>query len=182
MSKADPDPMRQRNELSPVKIDLEIITDNLAWNACDFDLYITSYKIIKIVLEHLNLGAFTSHVEISLLLADDDKLQELNYNFRHKDETTNVLSFPNFVFKAYDLEQITQFDAPHYLGDIAVSYNVLEKEAMDRGISLLDHFTHLIVHSVLHLLGFDHIKKKEEEKMIELEVDILKKFNINNPY
>lgn len=112
--------------------------------------------------------------ELSILLADDATLKELNRTWRDKDKPTNVLSWP-----AADPDDLAQ--SPH-CGDIALSYETLAREAADEGKSVADHFTHLVVHGVLHLMGFDHETDDEAEEMEALEVNILAGMGIADPY
>ena len=106
-------------------------------------------------------GGFT------ILLADDKKLRALNREFRGKDKPTNVLSFPG---------------ADAYAGDIAIAYGVTVKEAKAGAKSLADHATHLVVHGVLHLAGHDHIRVRDAKVMEKLEIDILGRLGIADPY
>jgi len=106
-------------------------------------------------------GAFT------VLLANDKKLRALNYGFRGKDKPTNVLSFPG---------------NNGYAGDIAIAYGIASKEAKAAAKSLADHATHLVVHGVLHLAGYDHERPKDASVMEPLEVKILKRLGIADPY
>jgi probable rRNA maturation factor len=106
-------------------------------------------------------GGFT------ILLAGDRKLRVLNHDFRGKDKPTNVLSFPG---------------ADGYAGDIALAYGVTEKEAKAAGKTVADHATHLVVHGVLHLAGHDHERPKQARVMEGLEVKILERLGISDPY
>lgn len=106
--------------------------------------------------------------DLTLLLTTDKRVQGLNYEFRSKPVPTNVLSFPS--------------DAPGYLGDIAIAYGVTAKEAKASGKALSDHATHLAVHGVLHLLGYDHITPRKAKVMEPMEIRILKTLNIDDPY
>ena len=103
----------------------------------------------------------------TILLADDKKLRALNHDFRGKDKPTNVLSFPG---------------PDGYAGDIAIAYGVTRKEAEEAGKSFADHATHLVVHGVLHLAGYDHERPKDAKVMEPLEVKILKRLGIADPY
>lgn len=112
--------------------------------------------------------------ELSVLLADDATLRELNRTWRDKDKPTNVLSWP-----AADPDDLA--DSP-VLGDIALSWETLIREAGDEGKAVADHFTHLIVHGVLHLLGYDHETDEEADEMEMLEVQILAGLGVGDPY
>ena len=106
-------------------------------------------------------GGFT------ILLAGDRKLRALNHNFRGKDKPTNVLSFPG---------------ADGYAGDIALAYGATKKEAKAAGKTMINHATHLVVHGVLHLAGHDHERPKQARAMEGLEVKILGRLGIADPY
>lgn len=111
--------------------------------------------------------------ELSILLTDDAEQRALNQQWRGKDSSTNVLSFP----------QIEPF-APviGILGDITLARETLEREAAEQGISFPDHFRHLVVHGFLHILGYDHLTDDEAEQMESLETAILAKLGIADPY
>ena len=113
--------------------------------------------------------------EISVLLTDDGAVQALNRDWRGKDKPTNVLSFPA---SADDLPM----GAPMMLGDIALGFETVVKEAEDLGKPLSDHFCHLVVHGMLHLLGFDHISDAQADEMEPLEIEILDGLGIKSPY
>jgi probable rRNA maturation factor len=105
---------------------------------------------------------------LTLLLADDKQVKALNRDFRGKNKPTNVLSFPS--------------EERSYLGDIALAYGVTAKEARAGGKRFADHATHLVVHGTLHLLGYDHETARDAKKMEPLEVEILAKLGISDPY
>jgi len=115
----------------------------------------------------------TGAAEVSVLLTDDAEQRELNAQWRGKDSATNVLSFP----------QIEPF-APvmGLLGDITLARETLEREAADLGKSLEHHFTHLMVHGFLHILGYDHNNEAEALQMEGLETQILAGLGIDDPY
>jgi probable rRNA maturation factor len=113
---------------------------------------------------------------ITLLFADDKSLKLLNQDWRGKNKPTNVLSFP----AATDLKLPRGEIKP--LGDIALAYETVAREADAAGISIKAHTTHLIVHGCLHLLGHDHIDDAEADLMEATEIRILKKLGIANPY
>ena len=107
---------------------------------------------------------------LTLLLSSDEKLKALNRDFRGRDKPTNVLSFP-------------AAENPNgYHGDIAIAYGVTSQEARDAGKRFADHASHLVVHGVLHLAGYDHEKARDARIMEPLEVKILKRLGIANPY
>ncbi len=117
-------------------------------------------------------------VEVSLLLLGDDRQQILNRDYLGKDKPTNVLSFPTGSLQDEGLPG----DAPLLLGDIAIALQTTINEAKAEKKTLANHFSHLVVHGMVHLLGFDHIEASDAETMENLETTILKELGIENPY
>lgn len=107
---------------------------------------------------------------LTLLLADDERLRSLNAAFRAKESATNVLSFP------------ASHNADGYLGDVAIAFGMTQAEAASAGITLEAHAHHLVAHGVLHLLGYDHVRAREAKIMERLEIAILGRLGIADPY
>lgn len=116
-------------------------------------------------------GADWPSREVSILLCDDAEIRTLNHQWRGFDKPTNVLSFP---------APGEHEDMP--LGDIAVAFETCEREARADGKTFDDHVTHLVVHGVLHLLGYDHETESEAEEMEDTERRILRTLGISDPY
>ena len=130
------------------------------------------------------LGAAAPHVdrpaeriEISILLTDDAQVRQLNRDYRHKDNPTNVLSFP-----ALDDDTPIPPEGPVLLGDVIIARETTEREAFEESKSLKHHLSHLVVHGVLHLLGYDHDEDDEAEEMESLERSILGALGVPDPY
>ncbi len=123
----------------------------------------------------------TAEYEIALLLTDNDHIQKLNAQFRGKDAPTNVLSWPAIDYQRA-LGQTPQplEDIEDSLGDLAFAYQICVKESEEIGLE--NHFKHLMIHGILHLLGYDHIEQKDAEIMEALEISALSRLNIENPY
>jgi probable rRNA maturation factor len=119
-------------------------------------------------------------VEISVLLTGDDQVRELNAEYRGKRKPTNVLSFP--MAEVDDLLKANVAGPELLLGDIIVAHGVCEAEAADKGLSVEQHATHLIVHGTLHLLGYDHQDDVDAADMEAREVRALSRLGIANPY
>jgi probable rRNA maturation factor len=119
-------------------------------------------------------------VEISVLLTGDDQVRELNAEYRGKRKPTNVLSFP--MAEVDDLLKANVAGPELLLGDIIVAHGVCEAEAADKGVSVEQHATHLIVHGTLHLLGYDHQDDADAADMEAREVRALSRLGIANPY
>ena len=119
-------------------------------------------------------------VEISVALTGDEQVRALNAQWRGKDKPTNVLSFP--MADVMDLTTANVAGLELLLGDIVLARGICEAEAADRGISVEQHATHLMVHGTLHLLGHDHHEDREADDMEAREVRALARLGIANPY
>jgi probable rRNA maturation factor len=119
--------------------------------------------------------------EVSIKLTDDDEVRALNANYRGKDRPTNVLSFPMVQADLLDAMSNSD-DGEVLLGDIVLALGVCTREAAARGIAVQTHATHLIVHGMLHLLGYDHIDDGEAEGMEDIERAALASLGIDDPY
>lgn len=126
------------------------------------------------------IGAETA--EISLVLGDDELLRQLNRDFRGKDKPTNVLSFPALSEAA--LTGVERSLRPPFvsIGDIAIAYETTACEAREQGKTLAAHLSHLVVHGILHLLGYDHLSKAQANEMESLETAVLARFGLSDPY
>lgn len=113
--------------------------------------------------------------ELSLVFTDDANIRTINAKWRHIDKATNVLSFPAFSI------QPGQRPGP-ILGDIVIARETVQCEAQEENKSFDDHLSHLIVHGLLHLTGYDHQNDDEAEQMESLERKILASLGISDPY
>ncbi len=155
----------------PPYLSVEISRAGGTWDAAAEEIVL---RMAQTVFEH---DGTSPVAELSVLLADDTFVQSLNRKFRGKDKPTNVLSFPNAPTPAGAL-----YAEPSSLGDIALAYETVKAEAKTQHKSFDDHLAHLVVHGVLHLLGYDHINDKDAEKMEKRERELLKLFGIADPY
>lgn len=119
-------------------------------------------------------------VIVNLSLSNDNEIRQLNSEFRNLDKPTNVLSFANIDDEEFDHYLISNKKIE--LGDVIISLQTMIEQSIQEEISLHDHFCHIWVHALLHLLGYDHIEQEEAEEMESEEIRILKTLNIANPY
>jgi probable rRNA maturation factor len=157
---------------------------DLRWQALNLpDLIL---KAAQATLAHQGYDA--DGLEISVLACDDARIAELNGQFRAKSVPTNVLSWPAWDLSADDDggtpdgPEIGTVDDPEALGNIAIAYDTCAREAAEQGKSMGDHTLHLVVHSLLHLLGYDHIRDKDAALMEDIEVQILASLGVSDPY
>ena len=119
--------------------------------------------------------------EVSLLACDDARIAALNADFRGKPKPTNILSWP-----AFEIDEIPEPDPadpePVFLGDLAMAFETCAREAEEGGVTLGDHAAHLVVHGVLHLLGYDHELEDEADAMEAFETKILASLGVPDPY
>ena len=126
-------------------------------------------KIVSTILEQEKM----SDCVINLRLLNDKEMRKLNMQFRQKDKTTNVLSFPNDDISVKQTKNI---------GDIAISVEYVKAEAKKEGKTFDDHIIHMLAHGVYHILGYDHENNENAMIMENKEIETLKKINISNPY
>lgn len=158
--------------MADVTGEIEIVMEAQAWE---------SLPEVEACVEKAALAALKSvhprkwkRLSAVVLLADDARLQQLNHGFRGLNKPTNVLSFP-----ASPVPGIAKSDN---LGDIALGYETCAREAVEEGKPLSDHMMHLVVHGILHLLGYDHETDAEAEVMEAREIAILASLGIADPY
>jgi probable rRNA maturation factor len=126
-------------------------------------------KVVSTILDQEKM----SDCVINLRLLNDKEMKKLNMQFRQKDKTTNVLSFPNDDISVKQTKNI---------GDIAISVEYVKAEAKKEGKTFDDHIVHMLAHGVYHILGYDHENNENAMIMENKEIQTLKKINIGNPY
>jgi probable rRNA maturation factor len=114
-------------------------------------------------------------VEISVLLTGDAEVRALNRDYRQVDSATNVLAFASG-------DPVPAQGVPRLLGDVVLAYGTVCREAEERKLDFSHHLAHLVVHGVLHLLGYDHVAVADAEAMERAEVRILLTLGIGDPY
>lgn len=163
-----------------LSVDVHVSLEDARWNKV-VDGAIESF-LKTYILAALTHPDVVSHIpknlEVSVVLTNDDEIRELNRDYRGKDKPTNVLSFPQEV----DLSTMKHLDACVLLGDIVLSIETIQLEVIQQQKLMQHHLAHLIIHSTLHLIGYDHEIDSDADRMESLEVDILSHHNIPNPY
>ena len=149
-------------------IDISRDASDNCWSEISDSKIIT---IIENITDNLSGYSFKSS-ELSIVLSDAKNVHGLNLQYRQKDKPTNILSFP--------INDNGQTNGP--LGDLILAYEVIKQEAEREQKSFKDHLTHLLLHGLLHLLGYDHIHDDDAESMESLEIQTLEKIGIKNPY
>jgi probable rRNA maturation factor len=172
-----------KNTEQPLQIDALIAINDPSWIREVKDVRKDAELVVKMTLECMRsflpavlLNLKDEAIGLAVVLTDNKEMQELNYRFRGKNVPTNVLSFPA------DLEAPQPEEQEMVLGDIILAYGVVKQEAIEQGKPFAHHMTHMMVHGLLHLLGFDHMSEAEAEAMEAHERDILSRFNIPDPY
>lgn len=155
-----------------MKVSLDISVPSSLWRGLPRARAIARETIAAAVAE--SGAALAEGVEVSLCLADDATLRALNARWRGIDKPTNVLSFP--------AAPPGRLGSATTLGDIALAYETLEREAADFGLPIADHYRHLVAHGFLHLIGYDHETDAEAERMEALETRILARLGAADPY
>jgi probable rRNA maturation factor len=125
-----------------------------------------------------SVDADVAYAELAIMLTDDSGIRTLNSNWRGIDKPTNVLSFPALQPTAPQKPG----DAPRMLGDIAIAYETMRREADEEDKPFDHHLSHLAVHGFLHLIGYDHENDADAEAMERLETEILAQLGIPDPY
>lgn len=110
---------------------------------------------------------------ICITIVEEDESQTLNHTYRQKNYPTNVLSFQYETPPGFNAET---------LGDLAICATIVKKEAETQQKTIIEHFAHMTIHGVLHLLGYDHVEEADALKMEALEITILEKLGFKNPY
>ena len=131
-------------------------------------------KSVKTGIDEIN---FKKKYYLSIFITNNKKMKIINFTYRKKNKTTNVLSFPQ-----NDICLIEESSKISVLGDIVVSLEKVYEESVEQKKDFYSHLSHMIIHSLLHLFGFNHNNEKKFKIMREKEISILSKMNISSPY
>ena len=159
---------------------IDVVIEDARW--AELDLESLAERASDATLAHL--GLTPDDWESCVMACDDARIAALNAEFREKPTPTNVLSWPSEERSAEEDGARPEMPAgpDPELGDIAIAFETCERESVAAEKPMADHVTHLLVHAMLHLLGFDHIRDKDAALMEGLEVEILGKLGLSNPY
>lgn len=163
-------------------LELNYTVKNKVWNnflqQIDINNYISNIfdTVIKVLKYKISKKKI---IELSITFTNDKEIQKINKRFRNCDKATNVLSFPMYESEFLN---VVQFEDYLPIGDVILSYDTILKESLEQGKTFENHLIHLVVHSILHLFGFDHVGDVDAEEMEALEVEILGVLGIENPY
>jgi probable rRNA maturation factor len=160
-----------------VTIDINMLSPKWDGVIPDMDTLVNGAVVAALRAADLPPELYGRDLEISVALHDDNAVRVLNREYRGKDKPTNVLSFATL-----DGDEPVPPEGPVHIGDIVLAFETLQREAAEMDKSILVHFTHLLVHGTLHLLGYDHMEESEANAMESLEISILGGLGIENPY
>ncbi len=169
------------------KIVLNVTVDDAQWfDNVDFNVFKVTEELKDLTFGYVaevgghELLALNKIFEVDVCLSNDTEVQRLNKEFRDVDKPTNVLSFAEVDDDGF----WTSLDGAENLelGNIILAFETLQREAVFQNISVYAHYCHLLVHGFLHILGYDHQTDVEANEMERLEIDILARFSIANPY
>lgn len=175
-----PDAGDAREEPEPAPVGVTGVDLDITREAGDWSAFADAEMLVRVagagLVRHPEAEGLIGR-QASVVLADDATVRRLNATYRAKDKPTNVLSFP---FEPPP--GMPESEADLYLGDIILAAETLLAEAADLGIPPAHHLQHLVVHGLLHLLGFDHIEDAEAEEMEAIETQVLAGLGIADPY
>lgn len=167
---ADGGPSRKDAAASGVTLEVEIERHGDAWREAEFNRGLIEQATRAAIRAAPPLPQGT--YQVTLVLTDDAEVRALNRTWRGKNAATNVLSFPSHE----------KVKGPGLLGDVVLAHETILEEARAQGITLDAHVAHLVVHGVLHLIGFDHLEDIDAERMEAIERTALASLGIADPY
>ena len=142
-------------------------------------------KLILLTEIKLHFRKKTNGLEVAISLVSNAQMKKINQQFRGKNKATDVLSFSALdenLIRAQGFVKATKNQPQIFLGDIVLAYETIAGEALAEGKTFNNHLTHLLLHSILHLVGHDHENDKDAKIMEGLEIKILQKLKMKNPY
>tara|TARA_Y100000389_G_scaffold203277_1_gene251206 strand:+ start:424 stop:897 length:474 start_codon:yes stop_codon:yes gene_type:complete len=151
-----------------LQVDIKIeVEDKMAMNLVDMKLWLR---------RAFEASDYKNDAEVSVRVVDEVEIRRLNREFRHQDKITNILSFPAGFIEGFPNNCMM------HLGDIIICSEILFREAIEQNKLISEHWAHILVHGMLHLLGFNHTNDAEAVTMENLEIEILTGYGLKNPY
>ena len=170
--------MTKKSKADLPEFQIDITIDDEKWLTEMENIENHSRAVISTAYEEAQSSklADINTIELSIMLTDNATIRELNNEYRLKDKPTNVLSFP------LTENTLVPLDGFLALGDVVVALETIQEEAKQQDKTFPDHYTHMLVHGLLHLLHYDHETDEDAEVMEDLEIKILDQMKIKNPY
>ncbi len=153
--------LESRKELNQKKPDISVCIEDSSF--LEFIKEDDLISLSSFVFDQLNCN-----FDVSIILLNDNDMKKLNNTYRKKNYPTNVLSFP--------------MGDDGYLGDVFLSFGVLKRESIEQDKTFKNHLSHLLIHGLLHLIGYDHVDPNDQDEMETLEIKLLEGLGIPNPY
>ena len=160
-----------------MSLNFEFIVKDPRWDA--EELSEIGARVAVVLSDYLTFPDMASAI---VMACDNTTISNLNQNFRGKLQPTNVLSWPSVELAAKIPGERPVLATDAELGDIAIAFETCIGEACAANLAIVDHIAHLLIHATLHLLGYDHIEDTDAELMEQIEIDVLAKLSIFNPY
>ncbi|MCE4047006.1 MULTISPECIES: rRNA maturation RNase YbeY [Bacillaceae] len=154
-----------------MNLEIDFIDETTKVAAADQELV---EKLLMFAAQKQNLSG---NIELSVTFVDNDRIQEINKEYRNKDQATDVISFAMEELGEGEIE-LVGMDMPRVLGDIIISVDRTKEQAEEYGHTYSRELGFLAVHGFLHLLGYDHLTKEDEEVMFTLQKEILDEFGL----
>lgn len=170
--------------MSAARLRTDVRMDHESWRAAIPDAEKLSRKAVRkawamgrkaLDSSHVLSGKLPGPIEVSVLLSDDKTVRALNRDHRNKDKATNVLSFPGETEMSFPGAEVL-------LGDVILAWQTVTKQAQRDDKPVADHMMHLVIHGVLHLLGYDHECEEDAAVMEQLEVNCMASLGLSDPY
>lgn len=166
-----------------MNISVDVVINHPAWESAAIPFEDFTQDVVGLTLSMAEIPSQLAgrEIEICVVLTDDSEIHTLNRDYRGMDKPTNVLSFANLDSDNAE-EELAQEGLPFSLGDVIIAWDTIQREALEQNKEFLAHLRHMMVHGTLHLLGYDHMDDEEAAEMESLEIKILEKMNVENPY
>ena len=166
-----------------MNVHVDLVVNHEAWEETGLELDEFAEDVIADALAMAEIPEELAgrEIEVCVVLTNDAEIHELNRDYRGMDKPTNVLSFANLESDSA-ADELAMEDMPFALGDVIIAWETMQREALEQHKKFEDHLRHMLVHGALHLLGYDHMTEEEAAEMEGLEIRILEKMSVENPY